>query len=63
MSNRRRELPQIEMIPEGAPFRADELFDADGDIPDNDDVILTPNSFADDMGNLVGEEKQFIVGD
>lgn len=37
-----------EIIPDDAPLREEELFDENGDIPDDDEVIIGANGVEDD---------------
>jgi hypothetical protein len=49
-------------IPENAEYEG-QFIDEDGDIPDDDEEVLTPSSLADDLGNIIGEPQEvFAVG-
>lgn len=48
-------------LPAGAPLEEDEVLDEDGDIPDDDEELLTPDSFEDNMGNTFEDGEQFSV--
>jgi hypothetical protein len=47
-------------IPEYAEYEG-QFIDEGGDIPDDDEEILTPSSFADDLGNIIGESQTAVV--
>lgn len=47
---------EIEILADDAPLTDEELFDEDGDIPDDDEVIIGGNGVDDDEADEESEE-------
>jgi hypothetical protein len=58
---RRKFRPEPIEIPEDAPLTPEELFDEDGDIPDDDEVIIGANHGADDNEDEEDEEEEDAI--